>query len=236
MKRTDKLIWLGGGFALGAMALRASVLRASRPSSLVVDEVLSKPREAKAGSVSSPFDSLFSRHGRGIPVAYLRSLAKRESNLNPAERSGPAWGLLQVIEVVRRDYNERHGTRFRRLDLLEPKTNIVIASDLLRRIIASYARNHPSVPNMQQRWNNRRFVELLTFGWNAGYSERGGVGRVARYLEGRGQGSRIDIDSIHQSARAAGASRHLSNARKVAWSKGVAWLYSRERQEEEIRP
>jgi soluble lytic murein transglycosylase-like protein len=201
----------------------------------LIEGVLDGPRLPSTDSISRRFDALFERYGRGLPVAYLRSLAKRESNLNPADQSGPAWGLLQVIEVVRLDYNKRHGTDHTRLDLLKPETNIAVASDLLRRIIASYQRNHPRVPNMQTRWSNRRFVELLTFGWNAGYSERGGVGRVARYLEERGQAFRIDIDTIHQSARAAGASRHLSNARKVAWCKSVASLYERERQRDERR-
>jgi hypothetical protein len=31
--------------------------------------------------------------------------------------------------------------------------------------MASYARNHPAVPNLHADWNNPRFVELLTFGW-----------------------------------------------------------------------
>ncbi len=68
----------------------------------------------------------------------------------------------------------------------------------------------------------------LTFGWNAGWSEAGGVGRVARYLESSGQ-TDITIDLIHLYARAAGASRHLSRADKVAWSKKVAALYQTER-------
>jgi hypothetical protein len=88
------------------------------------------------------------------------------------------------------------------------------------------------VPNLREDWNNRRFVELLTFGWNAGYSERGGVGRVARFLERQGQHNEITIDSIHAAARDAGASRHLSNPKKVSWCKGVVALYSRERARE----
>ncbi len=142
---------------------------------------------------------------------------------------------MQVIEVVRRDYNKRHGTSHTRRELLDPATNVTIATDLLARIIASYQRNHPTVPNLQVDWDNPRFVELLTFGWNAGYSERGGVGRVARYLEQRGV-THITIDTLYENARAAGASRHLSNAKKVAWSKGVAALYQRERARDAARP
>ena len=116
-----------------------------------------------------------------------------------------------------------------RADLLKPAVNIRIAADLLRRIADSYERNHPEVENMLEDWNNPRFVELLTFGWNAGYSERGGVGRVVSYLEDRGLAHAVTIDSVHRYAKAAGASRHLSNAKKVAWCKGVALLYTREK-------
>jgi len=78
-------------------------------------------------------------------------------------------------------------------------------------------------------------VIVIDDGWNAGYSERGGVGRVARYLEQRGV-THITIDTLYENARAAGASRHLSNAKKVAWSKGVAALYQRERARDAARP
>ena len=38
----------------------------------------------------------------------------------------------------------------------------------------------------------------------------------------------ITIDTVHAAAKPAGASRHLSNPRKVAWCKGVAALHRRE--------
>ena len=82
---------------------------------------------------------------------------------------------------------------------------------------------------MQTDWDNPRFVELVVFGWNAGYSEAGGVGRVARYLEAQGRGDEVTIDAVFDAAKAAGASRHLSNDAKRRWSKGVAAAYFRER-------
>jgi soluble lytic murein transglycosylase-like protein len=245
MKRNHKILAAAGAAALGVWALRRGAARATEIERL--DEVLGNPTfepidpyaepieprvsEPRAGVVtlSRKFDSLFREHGRGLPVAYLRALAKRESNMNPRSADGPAWGLLQVTEIVRRDFNERHRTRYARADLLDPRINVFIASDLLQRIIASYERNHPYTPNLREDWSNRRFVELLTFGWNAGYSERGGVGRVAHFLELQGRHAETTIDTIHAGARDAGASRHLSNPRKVSWCKGVAALHARER-------
>ena len=208
------VLWLGAGAAIAALVARSSVVTAQTAT------------QPLAGT-SRRFDDLFTRRGGGLPVAYLRALAKRESNLNPRSNEGAARGLLQITEIVRRGFNERHGTRFARADLLDAEVNVAIGADLLRRIIESYRRNHPKVRNLQEDWDNPRFVELLTFGWNAGYSERGGVGRVARYL--RKRSIAVTIDSVSKHATAAGASRHLSNTKKVAWCKGVTLLYERER-------
>jgi soluble lytic murein transglycosylase-like protein len=174
------------------------------------------------------FDGIFDAYRGEIPVEYMRALAMKESGMRPDAQSGPAWGLMQIVEVVRRDYNRAHQTSYTRADLLDPSVNVAMAAWLLRTIITSYARRHPDVPNLQANWDNLRFVELLTFSWNGGWSEAGGVGRVARYLKSRGE-LNITIDLVHQSARAAGASIHLSRPEKVRWCKSVARLYERER-------
>jgi hypothetical protein len=190
-----------------------------------------KPLPATSGSaLPRRFDWIFEQHRGDIPIEYLRALAMSESGMQAGSQSGPARGLLQIIEVVRRDYNRAEGTAHQRADLLDPAVNVAVGTWLLRRIIDSYERRHPDTPNFRADWHNPRFVELVTFGWNAGWSEAGGVGRVARYLENSGQ-TDITIDLIHLYARAAGASRHLSRADKVAWSKKVAALYQTERRE-----
>ena len=173
---------------------------------------------------SHAFDDVFARYGQGLPVAYLRALALHESDMTPRLSSGPAWGLLQVIEVVRHDFNQRAGTNYSRQDLLDPAVNVTIAASTLAQIVKSYATNHAHIPNLQADWRNPQFVALLTFGWNAGYSERGGVGRVATYLEQRGV-SEITLDGVFAAAPKAGASRHLSSAPKLAWSKQVTRQY-----------
>lgn len=187
----------------------------------------SAPRPATNRLAPRTFDQFFMKYGQGIPVPYLRALALRESDMNPRSSSGPAWGLLQVIEVVREDHNQRTGSRYTRQDLLDPAINVTIAASALATIIRSYAQHHPRISNLQANWNNSKFVELLTFGWNAGWSERGGVGRVATYLEQRGVLDQT-IEIVHKTSSAAGASPHLANAQKVAWSKSVAAQFARE--------
>lgn len=182
---------------------------------------------ASSGLAPRTFDQIFAAYGHGIPVPYLRALALRESDMNARSSDGPAWGLLQVIEVVRQDYNKKTGASFARQDLLNPLVNVTIASSALATIIESYARNHPHVHNLQADWQNPKFVELLTFGWNAGWSERGGVGRVATFLEQRGVLDQT-IDIVHDAAKAAGASPHLSSDTKLAWCKSVVAQYLRE--------
>ncbi len=177
---------------------------------------------------SRSYDALFAEYGGDVPVAYLRALAQRESGMNPRATDGPAWGLLQVVEVVRKDYNQRHGTRYERRDLLDPAVNVAIAADVLTRIIDGFARFHPEAPNLQADWSNPLFVELLTFSWNAGYSERGGVGRVASYLHRRGFDD-FTLDDVVATAKQAGASPHLSNPKKARFSKRVTTQFLRER-------
>jgi soluble lytic murein transglycosylase-like protein len=175
------------------------------------------------------FDPIFERHRGDIPIEYLRALAIRESSMNPRVKGAAAWGLLQITEVVRHDYNRAHRTSHTREQLLNPDINVRIATWLLRTIADSYRRHHPDVPNLRPDWSNPRFVELLTFGWNAGASEAGGVGRVVGYLERKGA-REIDLDLVHAHARTAGASEHLSNPAKARWSRGVAALYRLERE------
>lgn len=174
------------------------------------------------------FDGVFERYRGSIPLAYVRALVERESDGRPAVRTGSAVGLMQIVPVVLADYNKRHGTVYQTENLVEPATNVAMGCELLRLIVTSYRKNHPRVPNLQPDWNNPRFVELLTFGWNAGFSEAGGVGRVARYLEQLGA-TDITLDQLSAHAKLAGASKHLSNLAKVAWCKSVVVLYQRER-------
>jgi soluble lytic murein transglycosylase-like protein len=174
------------------------------------------------------FDAVFDRYRGSIPLAYVRSLVERESDGRPSVRTGSAVGLMQIVPVVLTDYNKRHGTTYQSDQLVDPGTNVAMGCELLRLIVENYRKYHPRTPNFQTDWNNPRFVELLTFGWNAGFSEAGGVGRVARYLEQLGAvGITLDLVTAH--AHVAGASKHLSNPAKVAWCKSVVALYQRER-------
>jgi hypothetical protein len=174
------------------------------------------------------FDAVFDRYRRSIPLAYVRALVERESDGRASVRTRSAVGLMQIVPVVLTDYNKRHGTTYQSEQLVDPAINVAMGCELLRLIVGSYRKNHPRVPNFQTDWNNPSFVELLTFGWNAGFSEAGGVGRVARCLEQLGAVD-ITLDLVTAHARVAGASKHLSNPAKVAWCKSVVALYQRER-------
>ena len=166
-------------------------------------------------ALPTTYDALFRKHGTGIPVAFLRALAARESDFRPRESGYPGYGLLQIVPVVAQEAGYSHGA------MLDAETNIKVGADLIRRIMGVYAR-HPS-PNMKPDWTNPEFVKLLLAGWNSGYSDAGGVGRVARYLESRG--IPVTHDNVFKHASAAGATRHLSNDGKRRWQAGVASLY-----------
>ncbi len=181
-------------------------------------------RPARGGGtrkrLSRAFDLVFTVHGMGLPVPYLRALAARESGMDPLDPKG----LINVVRVVLDDFNARHGTDVPPAELKNPVTNVMIASDALRRIIESYARHHPRVENLREDWSNRHFVDLLTMGWNGGWSERAGLGRVVGYLERQGQ-TDITLADVARAAYAAGAKHWLWDPRKLAWTRSVADLY-----------
>src|SRR5262245_33899876 len=119
---------LGVGAVAGGLLIARVLLRGRpRPPSfreprLAARPTVEPPRPAPSHSKSATsrkFDPLFAKYGRGMPVAYLRSLARGESGLNPLliDPKG-ARGLLQVVHVVRVDFNERHKTHHTPADLL----------------------------------------------------------------------------------------------------------------------
>jgi hypothetical protein len=176
-------------------------------------------------ALTTQYDPIFRRYAGHLPVAFLRALAERESSMRPdlamPGGSNSARGLLQVVGVVRDDYNRRFGTSYTANDLFDPDTNVKIAANLINQILVGYGK-HPS-KNMRANFANPEFVKLLVMGWNAGFSEAGGVGRVARYLEG--QGEPVTHDAVFQHAGAAGAASTLSESDRHSWQQSVVNLY-----------
>jgi soluble lytic murein transglycosylase-like protein len=169
------------------------------------------------------YDALFSKYAGRLPVNLMRALSKRESNLNPNEANDPAWGLMQVVSSVRTGYNSRYGTSYSKQDLLNPDVNVKIAAELLNRIASGYERFHPGVPNMRADWGNPEFVKLVIAGWNSGYSEAAGVGKVAKWLHSNGKP--VTHDNVFKYASQAGGTKHLQNASKQNWQRSVVDLY-----------
>jgi hypothetical protein len=232
-KNTSPLVWLAGG-AGAVWAWQRWRKRAARDEAWGADhdedEVEILRDDAKG--ITRKYDSLFAKHGRGLPIPYLRALAARESGM----RATDPKGLINVVRVVREDYNERHGTTYQPPDLRDPVVSVTIAVDVLRRIIDGYAAKHSNVPNLREDWSNRHFVELLTFGWNAGMSEKAGVGRVVRYLEDQGR-TDITLSDVAKNAHDAGASHWLwAHPKKVEWTRSVADLYFAERDRDASSP
>ena len=183
----------------------------------------SPPGSAAALPLSTQFDDLFARYGGSIPVAYLRALSYKESGQNPSANVGQAkaQGLLQITPVALAGYNQRYGTDWTISDMQDPDSNVQVATDLLHAIIKSYG-NHDD-DNLQEDWSNHEFVKLLTQGWNAGYSDGSGVGKVASYLENQGQD--VTHDAVVASAATAGGIAYLSDPNRAAWQRAVADLY-----------
>ncbi len=66
-------------------------------------------------------------------------------------------------------------------------------------------------------------MKLIVAGWNSGYSEGGGVGKVATFLEKRG--IPVTHDNVFKYAARAGATKHLQTSGRLNWQRSVADLY-----------
>ncbi len=207
----------------------ASAAPAAEPTPPLDDAApVSSPSQVPDANISRDYDPIFISHGQRIPLAYLRALAVRESDMNPDRTSGPSWGLLGIDDVTRGVYNKQHGTNFRRVDLLTPSINVAIGAYQLRLIVSHWRRFHPDVLNLRESWSNLRFVELLTLGWATSFGNQAGIGRVVEYLKRR-QITDVTVDKVYAHATSAGASPRLALDSNLQFAKSVARLYDHER-------
>jgi Transglycosylase SLT domain len=185
-------------------------------------------------SLPSDYDALIEKYRGAVPFDFIKVLIKHESDYNPKSdmglvlkaRSGTyfpgaAKGLMQIVQSVRQTFNERFMTSYTPNDLFDPEVSIKLGTFTLNNIVLGYARNHPKT--LAPDWKDRRWVELFLFGWNAGYSESGGVGKVVSFLEKADiPKEKITIDNVCAMAEKAGAAKYLSDTAKAAWCKKVA--------------
>ena len=170
--------------------------------------------------ISKQYDDLFARHAGQLPVAYLRALAWYESGLNPraVHPKGSATGLFQVTKIALDDFNKRNGTRHTLANLGDPELSTKVATSHINHILALYG----AVRSLKPDWQNRRFVELLTLGWNGGHNA---VLKLVRTLEGQGiPADRITADTVSQLAGKLKIP-YLSDPQRAAWARRVAAAY-----------
>ena len=183
-----------------------------------------RPPRRTGACTCSRFGALFAEYGRrfGIPPTFLAVLACRESDCNPRDRKGPAWGLMQITESVRRSVpRERGRGHYERAQLLTPRISVYLCAITLRNIVRTY-----QAVGVAPAWRSRAYVELVAAGWNAGYSRAAGVGRVLAYL--RENKLPLTARAVHAHARAAGATRFLwAFPARLAFWEGIASAYMR---------
>lgn len=176
--------------------------------------------------ISAAWDPIISRYAGNVPVPFIRALIHGESGGDPT-RENPnshAAGLLQITEIVRRDWNAAHADApVTRAALFEPEINIRIGAALLNRIVQVYAHH----PTLRPDWRSRRYPELVVLGWNAGYSDRGGVGLAVSALEeAAANPDDVTVDAVAaMAARLPRVSRFVSRADRIAYAKAVADAY-----------
>jgi len=187
---------------------------------------LEEPKEDETEEVGK-FDKIFAEEGKGLPLAFLRALAWRESKNNPLEASGPAWGLLQVgidrrAGNVLKSYNERHNLSLKKQDMLDPRLNTRVASELLRKIVALHKKE-----GLTEDWTNGNWTGLIAIGWNTGYSYKAGSLRTLRYL--KKHGIPITMQAMYANAAKAAPKtdsgrrfvKRMAQKRRQKWHRGV---------------
>jgi|SRR5579871_38540 len=176
--------------------------------------------------ISAVWDPVIEKYAGRVPVAFIRALVHGESGGN-SQKENPtshAAGLLQITEIVRQDWNSAHvDAPVSREQLFDPEINVRIGAALLNRIVQAYAHH----PTMRPDWKSRRYPELVALGWNAGYSDHGGVGLAVTELEAAGATpDDVTVDTVARVATSLPkASRFVSSPDRVAYAKAVADLY-----------
>lgn len=176
-------------------------------------------------ALNRAYDVIFGPYKGDIPLAYMRALAWGESRLNPesVHRKSKATGLLQVTRVVLNSYNKRHNTEHKLSELTDPTLNVKVASETLNRILKAY-KSEGLTPN----WKDRNWVAVFTLGWNAGYSKKAGLLKVARAL--RKDDLPVTLANVAKKAKKmTGVVPYLSMPQRVAWSNRVAKKFSAEK-------
>ena len=163
--------------------------------------------------------SVFAKYSGVVPENYLRVLAYKESGFRPdvVHPQSKATGLFQITNTALSSFNQRNATSLQLPQLVDPELNTQVASQHLAGVINVYKKYR----SLQPDWNSRRWLELLTLGWNAGHNA---VASIAARMEATGLPiDRINVDTVSQAAAAIGGkAKYVGDAARVAWSKSVA--------------
>jgi soluble lytic murein transglycosylase-like protein len=182
-------------------------------------------------SLPHTYDALFERYGKELPVAFLRSLAKGESDFDSSlshPTGSKATGLLQVATPVLEDYNRAFASApVTHEQLFNPETNVKVACWYLNSIHHLYRMS--GLADLRPNWDDPRWVILFTLGWNAGPSRTRGVIGVVKWIrQTLNPSDLITGDQVVSFAQKAGGVAHLrppSGVAKLRWCKYVTYMY-----------
>lgn len=143
---------------------------------------------------------------RGISFNATMAIFKNESGMNPAaqSRGSSATGLGQILSGTRELYNEREGKAAglavaKQSDLLDAATNIRVSTWLIRTIADLYASTCPDA-KWHHNWSNRDYVECVSLGYTAGWSDMEGVAGIIRRMTIEQRKARPTADEVIKAA------------------------------------
>ena len=167
-------------------------------------------------------ESPFARYAGVVPENFLRILAFKESGFRPevVHPKSHATGLFQITSTALNTFNQRNRSNVGLAQLVDPDLNTRVASQHLAGVIKVYKKYR----SLQPDWTSRRWLELLTLGWNAGHNA---IANIAGRMEAAGiPNERINIVTIRQTAESVGgSSKYVADPARVSWSKSVAAMF-----------
>jgi hypothetical protein len=167
---------------------------------------------------TTDLNPIFTKNAGVIPEGFLRVLAYKESGFRPdvVHPTSKATGLFQITQTALSSFNQRNGSALQLPQLVDPELNTRVAAQHLASVVSGYSRYR----TLQPDWTSRRWLELLTLGWNAGHNA---IAQIVGRMEANGLPiDRINVDTVSQAATSMGASaRFVADPKRVAWAKSL---------------
>jgi len=153
-------------------------------------------------AIPNKYDAIFEKYRGTIPLAFLRTLAFSQSNLNTNKSVSNSAGLFMISEPALQAFDKKFPSFMppsphKFIDLSDPALNTVIAVWIIDNITTYYANKYPN--SMSKNWNSPVYAAIIAHSFNVGYAEPKGLGAAIKKFEL--MPDKLSLDSLAQVAK-----------------------------------